>query len=288
AILQNVDYKIALDRLPVAEGASFDSHAEEHNPTCLPSTRVELLKDVSQWIDSPNSKTMFWLNGMAGTGKSTISRTIARLRSKQGHLGASFFFKRGEMDRGNLAKFVPTLARQLASSVPGVAPLIKNAIDSDPAIIGKAVREQFDKLIREPLSKAFEATTSLSSLFIVIDALDECERDADIRLLINILSHTKILRPRLRVFLTSRPELPIRLGFSEVEGTYQDLVLHEMPAQIVEHDISAFLADEFRKIRDSFNLTVADERKLPPDWPGQQTMQDLTRMAVPLFVFAAT
>ncbi|KAJ4176012.1 hypothetical protein NW755_014653, partial [Fusarium falciforme] len=231
---------------------------------------------------------MFWLNGMAGTGKSTISRTIARLRPKQGHLGASFFFKRGEMDRGNLAKFVPTLARQLASSVPGVAPLIKNAIDSDPAIIGKAVREQFDKLIREPLSKAFEATTSLSSLFIVIDALDECERDADIRLLINILSHTKILRPRLRVFLTSRPELPIRLGFSEVEGTYQDLVLHEMPAQIVEHDISAFLADEFRKIRDSFNLTVADERKLPPDWPGQQTMQDLTRMAVPLFVFAAT
>jgi hypothetical protein len=33
-----------------------------------------------------------------------------------------------------------------------------------------------------------------------------------------------------------------------------------MPAQIVEHDISAFLADEFRKIRHSFNLTVADER----------------------------
>ncbi|KAH7190134.1 hypothetical protein DER44DRAFT_117701 [Fusarium oxysporum] len=288
SILLDMEHRTALDRLPVAEGASFDSHAEEHNPTCLPNTRVELLNGVCRWIDDPDSKTIFWLNGMAGTGKSTISRTVARLRSQHGDLGASFFFKRGETDRGHLAKFVPTLARQLAWSIPGVASFIKNAIDTDPAIVEKAVREQFDKLILEPLSKALEATTSPSSLVIVIDALNECERDADIKLLINVLSHTKVLRHRLRVFLTSRPELPIRLGFSEVKGTYQDLVLHEMPVQIVEHDISAFLADEFRKIRDGFNLTVADERKLPFDWPGRQTLQDLTRMAVPLFIFAAT
>jgi hypothetical protein len=61
-----------------------------------------------------------------------------------------------------------------------------------------------------------------------------------------------------------------------------------MPVKIVEHDISAFLANEFRKIRNSFNMTVGDERKLPSDWPGQQTLQDLTQMAVPLFIFAAT
>nr|CEG04038.1 unnamed protein product [Fusarium acuminatum CS5907] len=288
AILQNVDYKAALDKLPIAEGASFDSHAEEHNPTCLPNTRVELLNDVCRWIDDPDSKTIFWLNGMAGTGKSTISRTLARLRYQNGDLGASFFFKKGETDRGNLAKFVPTLARQLASSVPGIAFHIKNAIDANPDIIGKAVREQFDKLIQEPLSKRMHTLTSPSSLVIVIDALDECERHNDIRLVINILSQTKILRPYLRVFLTSRPELPLRLGFSEVKGTYQDLVLHEVPTQIVEHDISTFLADEFRKIRESFNMTVADERKLPFDWPGQQILQDLTKMAVPLFIFAAT
>ncbi|KAI8648074.1 hypothetical protein NCS56_01538900 [Fusarium sp. Ph1] len=288
AILQKVDYNIALDRLPIAEGASFDSHAEEHNPTCLPDTRVDLLEDVSRWIADPNSKTIYWLNGMAGTGKSTISRTVARSRSKQGDLGASFFFKRGETDRENLAKFVPTLARQLAWSIPGVASVIKKAIGADPAIVGKAVREQFDKLIRDPLSEAVETSASPPSLVIVIDALDECEQDADIRLLINVLSSMKLLRPRLRVFLTSRPELPIRLGFSEAHGTYQDLVLHKIPRHIVEHDIFAFLADEFRKIRESFNSTVGEERKLPSDWPGQQTLQDLTQMAVPLFIFAAT
>ncbi|KAF6513711.1 hypothetical protein HZS61_007036 [Fusarium oxysporum f. sp. conglutinans] len=285
----NISFALNTDHvLPVAAGAAFDSHAEEHNPTCLPDTRVELLDDIARWIDDPDAKPVFWLNGKAGTGKSTISRTVAQLRYSHGDLGASFFFKRGEVDRGSLDKFVPTLAIQLAQSVPATALAIKNTIDTDPTIVGKSVREQFDKLVREPLSKASGAIATLSSLVIVIDALDECEQDKDIKLLISILTNTQILRPRLRVFLTSRPELPIRLGFSKVKGTYKDLILDQIPAQTVGHDIFVFLADEFRRIRDDFNITVGDERKLPSDWPGQQTLQTLTRMAVPLFIFAAT
>ncbi|GKU15649.1 unnamed protein product, partial [Fusarium langsethiae] len=287
-ILQNVDDRTILNQLPVAHGASFDSKAEEHNPKCLPNTRQELLDNIDHWIGDPNSKTVYWLNGMAGTGKSTISRTVAHSRSKRGDLGASFFFKRGEMDRGNLNKLMPTLAYQLALSRPEVAFFIKKALDANPAIVGKSVKEQFQKLIQEPLSEAAASAKVLSTVVIVIDALDECDQEADIRLLINILSQAKPSLPHLRVFLTSRPELPIRLGFSEVQGFYQGLVLHEIPVQIVEHDIFVFLDDKFRKIRHDFNLTVCDERKLPSDWPGRPTMQTLTQMAVPLFIFAAT
>jgi hypothetical protein len=126
------------------------------------------------------------------------------------------------------------------------------------------------------------------SVVIVIDALDECDQEADIRSLINVFSQAKTLRPHLRVFLTSRPELPIRLGFSEIRGSYQDLVLHDIPAQIIEHDIIIFLDNEFKKIRHDFNITVGDERKLPSDWPSHPTVQSLAQMAVPLFIFAAT
>ncbi|KAH7150724.1 nucleoside phosphorylase domain-containing protein [Fusarium sp. MPI-SDFR-AT-0072] len=249
ASIQDANHNIALRHLPITEGASFDSRDEEHNPTCLQNTQ---------------------LNGMAGTGKSIIARTIAQLRSDYGDLGASFFFKRGEPDQGSLARFVPTLARQLAGNIPGVASVIKKAVDDDPTIVGKTLREQFDKLIREPLSKTVETAATPTSLVIVIDALDECERDADIRLLINVLSQTKLPRPRVRFFLTSRPELPIRLRFGEVKGAYQDLIVHEI------------------RIRARFNITVGDKRKLLSDWPGLKTLQDLTRMAVPLFIFAAT
>ncbi|QPC63178.1 hypothetical protein HYE67_005409 [Fusarium culmorum] len=288
APIQKVDYRTAFDQLPVAEGASFNSKAEEHNPTCLPNTREELLKEIDRWIDDPTSKTIFWLNGMAGTGKSTISRTVAHSRSKRGDLGANFFFKRGEMDRGNLNKLMSTLAYQLAFSIQGAAFFIKKTLDDNPAIVGKSTREQFQKLIQEPLSDAAAVAKAMSSVVIVIDALDECDQEADIRLLIHIFSQAKTLRPHLRVFLTSRPELPIRLGFNEVQGSYQDLVLHEIPAQIVKHDLVVFLDDEFKKIRHDFNMTVCNERKLPPDWPGCLVVQSLAQMAVPLFIFAAT
>ncbi|KAF5716702.1 G-protein beta WD-40 repeat-containing protein [Fusarium mundagurra] len=284
---KNVNHHITLDRLLNVKDASFDSRAEEHNPTCLPNTRQELLDSIHHWIDDPNSKTVYWLNGMAGTGKSTIARTVAHSRSKRGDLGASFFFKRGEMDRDNLNKLMSTLAYQLALSMPEVAFFIKKVLDTNPAIVGKSVKEQFEKLIQGPLSEVAATPIAPASVVTVIDALDECDEEADIRLLINIFSQAKIVRSRLRVFLTSRPELPIRLGFSDVQDSYQGLVLHEIPAQIVEHDIVVFLNDEFKKIRHDFNMTVGDERKLPPDWPGRPIVQSLARMAVPLFTFAA-
>lgn len=99
-LLLDLDQKTVLARLEneVVKDASYDSRAEEHNPTCLQDTRVELLQQIAEWAHDPGAEAVFWLNGMAGTGKSTISRTVAHAFAGAGHLGASFFFKRGEAD----------------------------------------------------------------------------------------------------------------------------------------------------------------------------------------------
>lgn len=136
ALILNLDERIVLDRLPIAEGAAFDSHAEEHGPICLANTRVELLDDISKWVEDPAAKAVFWLNGMAGTGKSTISRTVASLLSNKDRLAASFFFKTGETDRGGLSKFFTTIAHELAVRRPSLAALIKDAIEANPRIFG--------------------------------------------------------------------------------------------------------------------------------------------------------
>ena len=210
--------------LPIAKGASFDSHMEEHNSRCLSNTRVELLSQITEWAKDRNGKPIFWLNGMAGTGKSTIARTVAQSFADQCQLGASFFFKRGEGERGNATRFFTTIAIDLMGHAPGIRSGIRKTIDTDPAISEKALKDQFEKLIFQPLSEA-EPLQALE-LVIVIDALDECERDEDIRAILELLSRTKGLKPvSLRVFVTSRPELPIRLGFKKMsDGTYQDLV----------------------------------------------------------------
>ncbi|KAI8631008.1 vegetative incompatibility protein HET-E-1 [Xylariaceae sp. FL1651] len=283
--------KPVVDKLPIAAGATFDSHAEEHNPTCLPDTRVDLLYEIDKWVNDPDAKAVFWLKGMAGTGKSTISRTLARSSSSRGQLGASFFFKRGEADRGNVSKFFTTIAAQLIRREPALAVHVKDTIDADPAIYNKAIREQFEKLILEPLSRLSSHDRKADVLVIVIDALDECDRDDDVRLIIYLLSRVYVLKsPRLRIFLTSRPEVPARLGFQhrDVQGMYKQLALHDIAESVVEHDISTFFKHELARIRDKYNGDVCEDGQLSRIWPGEVKLTTLVKMAVPLFIFAAT
>ncbi|KAI1823237.1 vegetative incompatibility protein HET-E-1 [Xylaria intraflava] len=280
-----LDQKWVLDKLPLAEGAAFDSYAEQDNPTCLLNTRAGLLRDISVWVKD-SEKPVFWLNGMAGTGKSTISRTLAHSFFDHGQLGASFFFKRGEGDRGGASKFFTTIAFQLVQQEPALAPHVKAAIDADPAIIGKRLDDQFEKLILEPLSKC-----SSGGRVLVVDALDECDRDQDIRRIIHLLSRINVSKPpQLRVFLTSRPELPIRLGFHAVKSTYESLILHNIEHSIVERDLSVFFTHELEQIRMNYNSDYNSDpdQQLPPTWPEQSEIQTLVDMAVPLFIFAAT
>lgn len=276
-----------LAKLPIVTGAAFDSHAEEHNPTCLPNTRVDLLRDISGWVDDSEAEAVFWLNGMAGTGKSTISRTLARFYSERGRLGASFFFKRGEGDRGGASKIFPTITAQLIERLPALAIHVKDVIDGDPRIFEKNLQEQFKKLVLEPLSKAFPHIRDV--LVVVIDALDECNGDEDVRLIISLLSRTNSsMAPRLRIFITSRPELPIRLGFHALKGTCRELILHEIEEPVIKHDLFVYFRHNLTKIRNEYNNSVPQHRQLQPTWPRRLEIQNLVDMASPLFIFAAT
>ncbi|EDU43562.1 vegetative incompatibility protein HET-E-1 [Pyrenophora tritici-repentis Pt-1C-BFP] len=268
--------------LPVVTGASFDSHNEEHNARCLPNTRTELLDAITTWANNTSGKPIFWLSGMAGTGKSTIARTVAESFFSRGQLGASFFFKRGEGERGNASRFFTTIATDLVVHEPGMLAGIKKALNEDSAISQRALKDQFEKLVLQPLLSIRQARSHGLARVIVIDALDECEREEDIRAILQLLAKTKHVQPvPLRIVVTSRPELHIRLGFQAMpNGTYQDLVLHEVPRNTIEHDIRLFLEHELGVIR--------KERMLASDWPAQHQILALVELAVPLFIYAAT
>ncbi|VUC32280.1 unnamed protein product [Clonostachys rosea] len=291
SLLLNMDRRSIIHRIPHAEDAAYDSRVEEQNPVCHPHTRSGILSDIREWTDDPYAKSIFWLNGMAGTGKSTISRTVARSLAQTHSLGASFFFKRGESNRGDSGLFFSTLAFQLASNVPGYGQALKRILNDNPTLTDKSLRDQFNRFLVEPLSSLSIYTEKPTPLILIVDALDECANDNDIRMIIYLLSSTELFPNRswrLRTFLTSRPELPIRLGFGAVRGTFQDLILHNIPNHIVEQDILVFLRDKMENIRSDYNLTVSQHRQLPSDWPGQVNIQLITSMATPLFIVAAT
>lgn len=271
-VAQNLDLK----ELPIAEGAEFGTYMDQHEEECLPGTREDLLHEVERWAVLPEGKRIFWLNGLAGTGKSTISRTMAKKFQTRGLLGASFFFKRGEGDRGNATRLFPTITRQLLTIIPELRDDVLQVIQDNPRISGKPLKEQFDQLIRQPLHNFYQSKPKASYLMIVIDALDECEGDNDIQIILHQLPRSVYLR----YFITSRPDLPIRLGFRSVENSYQDLILHDIPQPVIEHDISLFLKTKL--------ATIREQRNLDFDWPGEMNFMALLSMSLPLFIFAAT
>jgi NACHT domain len=219
-----------LKHIPFAAQAAFNSSDKQHDPFCLPNTRVDVLRQIRAWADGRDEQCIFWLSGWAGTGKSTIARTVACEYRDRGYLGASFFFSRGKEDVSYASKFFTSIAVQLTEKSPVLGDLIRKAISSNPNIASQVRRDQWKLLILEPLSK-LEAGSLQEPLILVIDALDECDGDNDIRGILELLSEAETLETiQLRIFVTSRPETPIRLGFHKMPRIlHYDLILHEIP-----------------------------------------------------------
>ncbi|KAJ5948106.1 hypothetical protein N7466_001121 [Penicillium verhagenii] len=276
--IERLDLKFDWGKV-TAQGAAFDSYANQHEDLCLPGTRTDLLRQVLDWVKSPNGKCMFWLNGRAGTGKSTISRSVTTMLNDTSLLGASFFFKRGESDRGSAKRLFPTIASQLLKTIPRLVPGVQKAVNEDSDISAKGLKQQFDRLLLQPLLALDSSAYPVSTVAIVIDALDECDADDDMRLILQLLPRLQESKAvRLKVFLTSRPEWSIFQEFRKI--IYEDVILHQIPEPVIQHDISLFLKHRLVKIRQTRSLSF--------DWPGDSELQKLVRLSTPLFIFAAT
>lgn len=286
-ILMRLEDKADLRKLETAKGATYDSSDEGELPQCLPGTRTDILKQIFAWADDHAAKRIFWLCGKAGTGKSTISRTVAQKLHDDGLLGASFFFNRGRADRSHAGLLFPTIAGQLADLFPDLAHAIAAAIDQDSRLCDKHFTVQFDNILLKPLQRLKRDSFRNSGVILVVDALDECENKKSIKTMLLLLSKiADITSVRLRIFVTSRPELPVELGFRTMSGDlHHDVRLEEAQEGSIAHDIQVFYEDQFSKIRDA-TLYKIDE--LPAQWPGDENIGLLVEKAVPLFIFAFT
>ncbi|MCJ1423104.1 hypothetical protein MMC29_000985, partial [Sticta canariensis] len=269
------------EKLPKATQAAFNSSERQHDPTCLQDTRVDVLNEIRAWAEGQDERCIYWLNGMAGTGKSTIARTIAREYLTTGRLGASFFFSKGGGDIGHAGKFFTTLAFQLAKTSPILKSYICDAISANIDIKYQSFSDQWRQLILQPLSK-LEENSFLSSYIFVIDALDECDGERDIQLILQLLAEAQSLdKVQLRIFLTSRPEITIRHGFNQTSGAKcQEFILHHISPSVIDNDIRIFLEYTLK--------LIGEECSLDDDWPGEQTIKYLIRKASGLFIWAAT
>src|SRR5579872_169611 len=131
-----------------AEGAGYLAADREG---CLKGTRTGILDDIERWLMAEKTQRIFWLNGFAGTGKSTIATTFAERSFAYGKLGASFFCSRDFADRSSLQMIFPTLAYQLAHQYPDYREKLFQVLKSNHDVQRELLSSQFRKLIVDPL-----------------------------------------------------------------------------------------------------------------------------------------
>ena len=129
--------------LAPVHSARFQGANEIAPEGCFPGTRVDLLKQLYAWVMDTAAASVLWLSGLAGTGKTTVARSVCT-HFRDSILGASFFISRASADRRSARGIILSVAYQLGGYDPGVFAAIVDALREDHDITTKPNQEQME------------------------------------------------------------------------------------------------------------------------------------------------
>ncbi|KAL5327862.1 hypothetical protein ACEPPN_005568 [Leptodophora sp. 'Broadleaf-Isolate-01'] len=205
--------------------------------------------DFQQWRDNTQSR-LLWIKGDPGKGKTMLISGIVdevspltKLRDKHATTLLSYFFCQATDDRINNA----------SAALRGLIYLL---IDQQPLLISH-VRKKYDNagkaLFEDPnawvaLSEIFISILqdpSLKSVYVIIDALDECKANLD--QLLNLISRTASTSTRVKWIVSSRnePNIEARLRLDHTQ-TRLSLELNE---EHVSRAVEVFVDFKVAKLR---------------------------------------
>ncbi|OAA44513.1 ankyrin repeat protein [Beauveria brongniartii RCEF 3172] len=215
---------------------------------------------------------------------------IATLQEmKNRRLAASYFFSRARQGAGEVLKFLPTIASQLAQSLPVYKSILRDALSdmSGETLAKKSLEAQFDILFRGLLEQEHIGSVNEQWQLVVVDALDECKQQTSLRELVGLLAELASLELlRLRVFITSRDDTNLSAAFLQLhESKYKSLDLHKDFSDESTEDIRSYLTNVFEKT--NLAMKTKDPKGLLRD-QDLATIIDLSTKPFPLFIYAST
>lgn len=245
---------------------------------CLKGTRSDVLQYATHWVSVPDPQdNLLWIYGMAGSGKSTITTTLANYFRETGQLGAFLFFNRDVEDQSDPTTTVRTMAYQVGTSHPQIGQLIADTIKNTPSLLFSPIYFQFKKLLVGSLSSLKDTDTRV---VIIIDAIDESGTVEEREALVELLSRTTKHLPfsTVRIIVSSREEVDIRnafLKFPHIRAFELSLT-----SSLINDDIASYFRFHLQSI-------AAQHTHLGANWPGDESIKALTERASGLFVWAS-
>jgi hypothetical protein len=120
---------VLLGNLPQANHTAYNatSHASLHS--CTAKTWEKILANLVAWAADAGDTSIYWLNRMAGTGKTTITFTFSQtLKCWEPHFSALIHL---DTDLSNADLIFPTLAYELAYHSPAASNALLNALEEE-------------------------------------------------------------------------------------------------------------------------------------------------------------
>ncbi|CAE6413345.1 unnamed protein product [Rhizoctonia solani] len=240
-----------LDRLnPVKQAAyNYDLPDKINRRGCTQGTRTAVLAELDDWLSDPTSPSVYWINGMAGIGKTAIAYTFCERMEKRKLLGASFFCTRQSAECKDINRIVPTISYQLAQySIPFQSAL-NDALAHNTDAGTKSLPKQFEQLLVETTERVKE--TLPDQLVVVIDGLDFVlpagSSESSNRILVELLldqifNHAP--RMSLKFLITSRPETEIYLKMKSYAQSRAGVLLQDTEKSQIQADIKLYLTQE--------------------------------------------
>lgn len=203
-------------------------------------------------VDRP---AVLWLTGYAGCGKTILTNFIAQhLESQKAggrgldYVVCSFFFARDTKSQSNVQSAAKSLIWQIVSAKKNVVKEIKTRLSEAK----HGFEPSFDILWR--IFEEAVRTLTCHSLYIIIDALDECEERSKSRLLsrIDLLTKPSISsalseKRTVKCFLSGQPEVETGRRFFSNEFTQFHIDMTGSSAGMA-NDANMFIDDKIDEL----------------------------------------
>ncbi|KAF2267556.1 hypothetical protein CC78DRAFT_456743 [Lojkania enalia] len=204
------------------------------------------MPEFTEWTKNRND--ILWVHAIPGAGKTVLSASIIEcirttLSTNEGL--AYYYFDYKHRDQQSIRALFASLVASLILKYPKFYASVESKLNRARS----AGRSPATGLLRNLL---LDAIAHFETLYIVIDALDECEdREELFQQLFNLPSSTQ---GNLRIFATSRNNPDIREGFNDVPH-----LAIEMREAVVQEDIRVFVRAEVADIIKRQKIKIRNE-----------------------------
>ena len=246
------------------------------------------MEKIDAWIKGcAAGRRVLWLHGPAGAGKSAIAQTVAETCARRNGLAASFFFARTAARRNEVKYLFPTIVVQTALSAPEKRQRLDDILNQDPYIAERALGSV--DLLASLLNSA-QAPQASSPFLVIIDGLDECQRNRDQRWILEQVSRmVNTQHLPLRFIIVSRPESHLMETFKERDlWNLTNLnVLSLYGDYGALNDVSMYLRSEFSRICGA-KMHRDVMRFVPRPWSSDSIIERLVSNSGGYFIYAST